>query len=363
MIRDSLKEFADVYLNAKKKYIRAQSSMPEIDLPLDSAVSKIKKGANISSPYGIKGSVGETNFYMPESPWIGVFDKDITPMSAQKGYYIVYLFRTDMNGFYLSLNQGFTQYKKKYGNKNGRLRIEYNARLAAQLLNGVLDFNIGKINLLAKNDLAKGYEAGNICSKYYEVNNLPDDDIITRDLNNMIGLYRELKGMIGKEILTIENYTHLLSPEVDESEYQLSIQESDNAIEFPSGPIKRPPKIPSDKSTSFKRDPKAAKAALRQAGFKCEVDSTHNTFIVRGREHQYMEAHHLIPISYQHEFEYSIDVPENIISVCPNCHRKIHHAKFTKIQSILSNFLFERKFNLQQRGIMLNEDKLFKMYV
>ena len=30
-----------------------------------------------------------------------------------------------------------------------------------------------------------------------------------------------------------------------------------------------------------------------------------------------MEAHHLIPMEFQDDFEHSIDVPENIISLCP----------------------------------------------
>jgi 5-methylcytosine-specific restriction protein A len=37
-----------------------------------------------------------------------------------------------------------------------------------------------------------------------------------------------------------------------------------------------------------------------------------------------MKAHHMIPMEYQDYFTYSIDVPENVISLCPNCHRKAY---------------------------------------
>ena len=50
--------------------------------------------------YVIKGSCGASN--KADVPWIGVFNKNIT-VTAQKGIYIVYLFKADMSGFYLCL--------------------------------------------------------------------------------------------------------------------------------------------------------------------------------------------------------------------------------------------------------------------
>ena len=46
--------------------------------------------------YKIQGSIGQGN--PAEIPWICVFDLEITS-SAQDGYYIVYLFKSDMSGF------------------------------------------------------------------------------------------------------------------------------------------------------------------------------------------------------------------------------------------------------------------------
>lgn len=40
-------------------------------------------------------------------------DKNIT-QSTQYGLYMVYLFKRDMTGFYLSLNQGITFFEKEY---------------------------------------------------------------------------------------------------------------------------------------------------------------------------------------------------------------------------------------------------------
>ena len=44
-------------------------------------------------------------------PWIDIMDKNIT-QSTQYGLYMVYLFKRDMTGFYLSLNQGINFFEK-----------------------------------------------------------------------------------------------------------------------------------------------------------------------------------------------------------------------------------------------------------
>lgn len=61
--------------------------------------------------YSIKGSAGAGNW--ASVPWIAIFDILITD-TVQSGYYPVFLFRDDMSGFYLSLNQGVTEIKEKY---------------------------------------------------------------------------------------------------------------------------------------------------------------------------------------------------------------------------------------------------------
>ena len=69
---------------------------------------------NLENPdqYKVSGSAGQGVWtYLP---WIAIMDKKIT-VSPQRGYYIVYLFREDMKGVYLSLNQGMTEIKNKEG--------------------------------------------------------------------------------------------------------------------------------------------------------------------------------------------------------------------------------------------------------
>ena len=62
--------------------------------------------------YPVEGSSGQGQW--AEVPWAAVFDRLITN-TARQGFYIVYLFRSDLSGVYLSLNQGVTSIRDIYG--------------------------------------------------------------------------------------------------------------------------------------------------------------------------------------------------------------------------------------------------------
>ncbi|NKC60592.1 hypothetical protein HED34_11540 [Vagococcus fluvialis] len=96
--------------------------------------------------------------------------------------------------------------------------------------------------------------------------------------------------------------------------------------------------------------------------WKCEIDPEHETFTNLSNNKPYMEAHHLIPMSKQDDFVKSIDFAENIICLCPNCHRKIHYA----IPEIKGQMIFElfekRKEKYPLYGIGIDLGKLYKYY-
>lgn len=75
-----------------------------------------------------------------------------------------------------------------------------------------------------------------------------------------------------------------------------------------------------------------------------------------------MEAHHLIPMSRQGGFSYSLDVPANIIPLCPNCHRKIHHATEDERNKMIKRFFSKRAQQLNQAGIIISLDELLESY-
>lgn len=109
-----------------------------------------------------------------------------------------------------------------------------------------------------------------------------------------------------------------------------------------------------------RRNRKTSLNALQKAGYRCENNPSHETFIKAGKEVPYMEPHHLIPLAYQKYFKVPLDVEENIVCLCPNCHRFIHYGKN---RGVLALRLFrQRKQYLMNAGIDIDENELLKMY-
>ena len=109
-----------------------------------------------------------------------------------------------------------------------------------------------------------------------------------------------------------------------------------------------------------KRDPQRAANALARAGFMCEYDNTDRTFM-RKNGNPYTEPHHLIPISKYRDFDYSVDVMENIVSLCSHCHNLLHYGRFEDKVIILEKLYNERKYALHNCGLDLTLEQL-KLY-
>ena len=309
--------------------------------------------SNISvDSYKIEGSISTGR--LSEIIWIGLFDRNITT-SAQNGYYIVYLFRSDMKGVYMSLNQGWTQYKNTYGSKDGKLRILKTSKKLKEKLRSVQGFNFDPIELNTDRELGVGYERGNICSKYYEKDKIPNDNILIDDLRNLIGVYRELNGIVGNNILDIDGL-------YEESEFQEEVQ-SGKKLKLPDGGVSRLNKKDKKKgSSSWKRNENYSFMAIEDSQFLCENDPNHSTFISRKSGKQFMEAHHLIPMEFYDYFQYSIDIPENIISLCPNCHSLFHYSENNFRNKIIEKFYNKRRELLKKRKIDIDLNKLKGYY-
>ena len=111
---------------------------------------------------------------------------------------------------------------------------------------------------------------------------------------------------------------------------------------------------------TYPRDRKVALNALSHAYYKCEMDEGHSTFIKRISGKPYTEPHHLVPMSYSYKFEVSLDVEENIVSLCSNCHNEIHYGIDAK--RLIERLYYERKEVLKSVGIDISLEELLKMY-
>lgn len=115
-----------------------------------------------------------------------------------------------------------------------------------------------------------------------------------------------------------------------------------------------------NKNKTYPRDRKVSINALSYAEYKCEIDNTHLTFIRRNSNKPYTEPHHLVPMAYSDRFNVSLDVEENIVSLCSNCHNEIHYGR--DADKLIKQLYEERKELLKKVGIKIDLEELLEMY-
>lgn len=111
-----------------------------------------------------------------------------------------------------------------------------------------------------------------------------------------------------------------------------------------------------------KRDPQVAANALENANYKCEYDLTDRTFLRKKSRRPYTEPHHLIPISQYKDFSCSVDVEENIVSLCSHCHNLLHYGCAEDREVVLYKLYQERIEELRESGLELSFDQLKSYY-
>ncbi len=111
----------------------------------------------------------------------------------------------------------------------------------------------------------------------------------------------------------------------------------------------------------YKTNSRIAKTAIDLSNYKCLYNDSHETFISKlGKP--YMEAHHLIPMAAQKDFDVNIDRIENIVSLCPICHSAIHLGNQTSRLELLKKIYDIKELELKRVGINISFGELFSKY-
>ncbi|MCI8464389.1 MAG: hypothetical protein HFI63_00785 [Lachnospiraceae bacterium] len=114
---------------------------------------------------------------------------------------------------------------------------------------------------------------------------------------------------------------------------------------------------------TYLRDPLVAQRALTRAGHRCEIDTTHTSFLRKHSSHLYMEPHHLIPMSMTDYFGVSLDREQNIFSLCSNCHNQIHYGTKEDVRRLISRLFLSREqeiCSILGRNVTLEE--IYQIY-
>ncbi len=133
----------------------------------------------------VKGSMGQGN--KSDSPWIAILNPNIT-LTTQMGLYIVFLFKKDMSGFYLTLNQGIKNFQDLYQSK----KYEYAAKVTSYFKDNIPETTFSKNEISLGNvkpgQRAYGYEKTTILSKFYPIKQYTDE-ILKQDLFEIVHIY------------------------------------------------------------------------------------------------------------------------------------------------------------------------------
>ena len=103
--------------------------------------------------------------------------------------------------------------------------------------------------------------------------------------------------------------------------------------------------------------------AEEASGYLCQVNQSHRTFIAARTQNPFVEGHHIIPLHYQNEFKYSLDVYANILVLCPNCHRLFHYGDLDKSDRImlLNKAYDQRQQRLENSGIEVSRNDFLEL--
>ncbi|MHC5226446.1 HNH endonuclease [Ignatzschineria sp. LJL83] len=164
---------------------------------------------------------------------------------------------------------------------------------------------------------------------------------------------------------------HLASTSEDQSdiEFQTKINNiKDIDGEKVLASILKTPKPRPEKSTkpnasnAYTRNPIEGLAAKILSEWNCELNPSHTTFIADSHNKPFLEAHHLVPMAFQNNFDHSLDFTGNIVALCPNCHRLIHHSEPKTKKEALQKLYQLRKEKLNEFGIEIELNTLLKYY-
>lgn len=203
----------------------------------------------------------------------------------------------------------------------------------------------------------------------------PSEAYFLEYLNHTFNLFQEnLKlSLLNKKTkktsetrLKREKNIEVIAEEKEDFNFQSEIQKEVFNIKYNSNELvyESKPKKSKKKSTvsAYGRDASVSARSLLLANYKCEINSNHETFTSYFNKENYVEAHHLIPMSFSEDFEMSLDVEANIVALCPNCHRKIHHGLNHDILELLDILYNNRKDLLASCELKISLNKLSIYY-
>lgn len=305
-VTNIFQQVLDGYLEAKSQPFAGHSFKEKLKIEIPYMISD---WLNRSDRYQIKGSPGLTQW--THVPWVAILDKLITD-SPQFGYYPTFLFKSDMSGFYLTLNQGITAVKQEYKASSGTILKVRSKDYLSKIDKVPNGFTVGEINTEApKSTDPYFYNFGSIIAKFYESGKLPEDEQLKNDLE-----------------IVLQKYQNLV--EMDFSTSQVEIAEG----ELGSKKHEFEESLRMRQHSRIERNKTLVKEVKKQQGTVCKGCGFDFEKVYGAIGKGYIEAHHLIPIS-KLSGKTALNPGRDFTVLCSNCHRMIHRTEDASLESLI----------------------------
>lgn len=188
--------------------------------------------------------------------------------------------------------------------------------------------------------------------------NLIDEPQVEEQKIKVVDVEKEIIRTETTEEENDDNYIEKID-EIDENNVNTDVAEGAYKIAPPN--IKE-----SEVSKKYKRNPLLGKIAIQNAYYCCERNAHHETFESAKTRKSFMEAHHLVPVKYQQEiwnkYHINVDCVENIVSLCPTCHRAFHNGTKEVKKQMIENIYEKLLPRYKSIGFKIDVEEIEKLY-
>ncbi|MCT4510004.1 MAG: HNH endonuclease [Tepidibacter sp.] len=208
----------------------------------------------------------------------------------------------------------------------------------------------GILESVEKKDNSKAYKiSSSIKTKFY--NRLVNLDIYN---SKIASINSSIKDRLVQEDIEGLEQNYIIS--LDKTEDLSSDKVKKDTINN-----RKPEEISTKQGRRYKTDDRVVKTAISECEYKCCYDKDHPLF-KRKNGTNYVEGHHIIPMAAQKNFKINIDRTENVVALCPFCHKAIHLGEDEIVKDILYKIFTSRKSILSNIGIDITFEELLSNY-
>lgn len=153
----------------------------------------------------------------------------------------------------------------------------------------------------------------------------------------------------------------------DDIDFQESVQNADTSKCLIDTSEDKPEYLDGNNSKAVKKNSRISKQVLVEANYICAGDDSHTTFLTN-KGVSYMEGHHLIPCTFSNANRFwntrkrNIDCVENIVCLCPTCHRKIHFGSSEEKKALIEKLYMKQIAKLSEVNLAISLSELYRLY-